>query len=166
MSTQSFGQARAIFTMRSTSNVTVWKFLAKNDEGLIIMSSSSLCSFTHAQLFGLAPEQSPVYHHILWKWRNYKRNWYNARNRTDLNGLNSGVILLYLERIRKSSEYDRLFSPEWISNVVQKYLFKVSACRAQRPFFLSSLFNVLPSSFDCRFLFLRAIWVTKTGTLW
>jgi len=81
-------------------------------------------NFTDAQLFGLAPEQSPVYHHILWKWRNYKRDRYDPRNRTDLNGLNSGVILLYLERIRQSSEYDRLFSPEWISNVVQKYLFK------------------------------------------
>jgi len=73
----------------------------------------------------LAPELSPVYHHILWKWRNYRGDKYKTQPHTDFNGLNSGVLLSYLERIRKNPEYDRLISPEWISSVVQKYLFKV-----------------------------------------
>ncbi|XP_060863758.1 xyloside xylosyltransferase 1 [Metopolophium dirhodum] len=81
-------------------------------------------NFTNTQLFGLAPELSPVYHHILWKWRNYRGDKYNTQPQTNLNGLNSGVLLSYLERIRKSAEYNRLISPEWISSVVQKYLFK------------------------------------------
>lgn len=101
--------------------------LSANTAALFIefsLSSSCRCSFTDTQLFGLAPEQSPVYHHILWKWRNSKPD--NAQNLANYNGLNSGVILSYLKRIRTSSDYRQLFSPEWISTVVQKYLFKVS----------------------------------------
>ncbi|VVC41546.1 Nucleotide-diphospho-sugar transferases [Cinara cedri] len=81
-------------------------------------------NFTDTQLFGLAPELSPVYHHILWKWRNYKGEKYKSREHIYLNGLNSGVIMLYLERIHNNNEYNQLISPEWISSVVQKYLFK------------------------------------------
>lgn len=91
------------------------------------------CSFTETQLFGLAPELSPVYYHILWKWRNYgdddddNDGKFKARRKlVNANGLNSGVILLYLERIRENAEYDRLIDADWISGVVQKYLFKVS----------------------------------------
>lgn len=74
----------------------------------------------------MAPELSPVYHHALWKWRNYKRDEYENRKHVNLNGLNSGVVMSYLERIRENAEYDRLISAQWISGVVQKYMFKVS----------------------------------------
>lgn len=45
----------------------------------------------------------------------------------NIQGLNSGVVLLFLERMRNSSSamYDKLISPEWISHAVQKYFFKV-----------------------------------------
>lgn len=76
-------------------------------------------------MFGLAPELSPVYYHILWKWRNYKDDKSKTEKHINLNGLNSGVILSYLERIRENADYDRLIRPEWISSVIQKYLFKV-----------------------------------------
>lgn len=98
------------------------KILLETAEHLLVLFSS----FTDTQLFGLAPEMSPVYHHILWKWRNYKGDKYKTQKHVNFNGLNSGVIMSYLERIRKSTEYNRLISPEWISSVVQKYLFKVS----------------------------------------
>lgn len=74
----------------------------------------------------MAPELSPVYHHALWKWRNYKRDEYENGKHVNYNGLNSGVVMSYLGRIRNNAEYDRLIGARWISAVVQKYMFKVS----------------------------------------
>jgi len=122
---------------------------------ILFINNCYYYSFTNTQLFGLAPELSPVYHHILWKWRNYKGDKYKTQPYTNMNGLNSGVILSYLERIRKSAEYDRLISPEWISGVVQKYLFKVSVNIC---YFWSLVYDW--------FMILRDIWVIKIGTLW
>lgn len=120
MSIQSFNPVFVNFIMFLTSKT--FKNVLEN----IFKSYLYYCSFTKTQLFGLAPELSPVYHHILWKWRNYKGVKFKMQRSKNLNGLNSGVIMSYLERIRKSSDYNRLISPEWISSVVQKYLFKVS----------------------------------------
>lgn len=125
MLTLSFNPAFAIFTMCSTSRIYLIENLFEKKLNSKY-TQNHYYSFTDTQLFGLAPELSPVYHHILWKWRNYNSDKYKTQELKNLNGLNSGVILSYLERIRKSAEYDRLISSEWISSVVQKYLFKVS----------------------------------------
>ncbi|XP_050430473.1 xyloside xylosyltransferase 1 [Adelges cooleyi] len=84
-------------------------------------------NFTDTEIFGLAPELSPVYHHILWKWRYFQGEKRKPKaERGNMQGLNSGVVLLNLERMRNNNSvlYDRLISPQWISTVVQKYLFK------------------------------------------
>ncbi|XP_050521677.1 xyloside xylosyltransferase 1 isoform X2 [Daktulosphaira vitifoliae] len=83
-------------------------------------------NFTDSEIFGLGPELSPVYHHILWKWQYFKSQKHKLKNKVNIQGLNSGVILLFLERMRNNSSiiYNRLISPEWISHAVQKYFFK------------------------------------------
>lgn len=87
--------------------------------------------FTKSTLFGLAPELSPVYRHILYNYR-LKHNTsfgdplkpVKPPHYTGYPGLNSGVMLFNLERIRNSEFYGSLISEPMVQNLVKKYLFK------------------------------------------
>ncbi|XP_018322290.1 xyloside xylosyltransferase 1 [Agrilus planipennis] len=91
-------------------------------------------SFNSSVLFGLAPELSPVYRHILTKYRmNHKTPFgeyyhsyelFNSNHSHGFQGYNTGVILLNITAIRNSKEYLNLISSEYVGNLTQKYKFK------------------------------------------
>ncbi|KAF5288953.1 hypothetical protein FQA39_LY03832 [Lamprigera yunnana] len=90
--------------------------------------------FKPTALFGLAPELTPVYRHILHKYRlnhittfgdYYKsKNMSNFTHPEGFQGYNSGVILLNLRKIRESQEYSTLLSKSFVDPLVKKYMFK------------------------------------------
>lgn len=78
-------------------------------------------------LFGLAPELSPVYHHILWKWKQANDNSsFGEPHTAGFPGVNSGVVLVQLNRIRHSESYSKYISEAYVTEITKKYLFKVS----------------------------------------
>lgn len=102
--------------------------------------------FMPHQLFGLAPELTPVYRHILYRYRirfpksnfgnpyhpmqlgskNFNNNLVSNRvqNGHGYPGLNSGVVLMFLNRIRDSRIYFEMLSEYEVHRLVVKYSFK------------------------------------------
>lgn len=109
--------------------------------------------FTSDNLFGLGPELTPVYRHVLYKYRainpttNFGNPYYlhllprknsaaAAGSDTEdsfrvgdyikrgYSGLNSGVVMMNFDAIRKSKHYEETLRPENVRNLVKKYLFK------------------------------------------
>ncbi|EDW01927.1 xyloside xylosyltransferase 1 [Drosophila grimshawi] len=103
--------------------------------------------FLPHQLFGLAPELTPVYRHILYRYRTRfpKSNFGNPYNPIQLGGkknnenklvssrnrdrhgypgLNSGVVLMLLNRIRDSKTYIEMLTQFEVNRLVAKYSFK------------------------------------------
>ncbi|XP_053687360.1 xyloside xylosyltransferase 1 [Sabethes cyaneus] len=105
--------------------------------------------FSSEHLFGLAPELTPVYLHILFKYRAQNPHSLFGTpyylNKTQLAigsslggffsrttkktkhgypGLNSGVVMLRLDRIRQSRLYEEIIKAESVKNMVEKYSFK------------------------------------------
>uniref|UniRef100_A0A336L0I6 CSON003067 protein n=1 Tax=Culicoides sonorensis TaxID=179676 RepID=A0A336L0I6_CULSO len=106
--------------------------------------------FNDENLFGLGPELTPVYRHVLYKYRakNPNTNFGNpydmyllptsdteADDNNNSNkgrkymkhgypGLNSGVVMLNFDAIRQSKLYEETLKPENIRNLVKKYYFK------------------------------------------
>ncbi|XP_058461925.1 xyloside xylosyltransferase 1 [Malaya genurostris] len=104
--------------------------------------------FGPEHLFGLAPELTPVYLHILFKYRAqnphtlfgtpyylnktavignslggfFSRN--AKKTKHGYPGLNSGVVMLRLDRIRQSRLYEEVIKAESVKNMVEKYAFK------------------------------------------
>ena len=85
-------------------------------------------SFGKESLFGLAPELTPVYRHILYMYRNknLKTIFGEPNYLGGYSGYNSGVILLNLKRLRESLEYDQIVGRDSVEHLVEKYEFKVS----------------------------------------
>lgn len=96
------------------------------------------CRFSSDNLFGLAPELTPVYRHILYKYRaknpntNFGNPYYPSIKHTKKKhtikhgypGLNSGVVLMDFEKIRKSKLYNENLNSENVMRLAHKYLFK------------------------------------------
>ncbi|KAL1404160.1 hypothetical protein pipiens_019037 [Culex pipiens pipiens] len=106
--------------------------------------------FGPEHLFGLAPELTPVYLHILYKYRAQNSHtlfgtpyYLNKTTTTTIGnsiggffsrtakktkhgypGLNSGVVMLQLDRIRQSRLYEEIIKPDSVKNIVEKYSFK------------------------------------------
>lgn len=117
--------------------------------------------FSSDNLFGLSPELTPVYHHILHEYRaknpntNFGKPYYpssalHLQQQIELQqmqqqqqqqlqpirmkskkhikhgypGLNSGVVLLDFEKIRKSKLYEDCLKPENVRRIAKKYYFK------------------------------------------
>ncbi|XP_061396821.1 xyloside xylosyltransferase 1 [Musca vetustissima] len=97
--------------------------------------------FSADHLFGLAPELTPVYRHILYRYRaNYPQTdfgspFYLPPSHQELQqqhssgkhgypGLNSGVVLLHLQRIRKSPLYHHQLQDVQVRKLTTKYMFK------------------------------------------
>lgn len=119
-------------------------------------------NFGDSALFGLAPELSPVYRHVLYLYRskNPKTIFGDPGHSGGYPGYNSGVILLNLDRLRKSLEYDQIVSRDMVEHIVEKYYFKVLHFIYLRYFNLNSLLI----SFDYYFTkydYLVAIFISK-----
>ncbi|XP_023295026.2 xyloside xylosyltransferase 1 [Lucilia cuprina] len=111
--------------------------------------------FSPDHLYGLAPELTPVYRHILYRYRaNYPNTDFGSpfymstsemhnmvseesqhtqhklrkSERHSLRhgypGLNSGVVLLHLKRIRKSQVYHQQLHDSEVRKLTSKYMFK------------------------------------------
>lgn len=97
---------------------------------------SFYCSFKSTALFGLAPELTTVYLHVLQNYRRTKKNstfgeFYHddvisatENHPRGFQGYNSGVLLLDLKAIRKSSLYNNLISKDNVDKLAKKYKFK------------------------------------------
>ncbi|XP_018908502.2 xyloside xylosyltransferase 1 isoform X3 [Bemisia tabaci] len=77
-------------------------------------------------LFGLAPELTPVYRHILYRYRNLHKDTLFGKSLIEggYPGLNSGVILFRLDRIRQSDVYNMLLQKNSSDFLANKYNFK------------------------------------------
>lgn len=84
-------------------------------------------NFGKEALFGLGPELTPVYRHVLYIYRskNPKTNFGEPGYLGGYPGYNSGVVLLNLKGLRESLEYDQIVSRDSVEHLVEKYEFKV-----------------------------------------
>lgn len=84
--------------------------------------------FPESAVFGLAPELTPVYRHVLYLYRNKNpgTKFGEPVMSGGYPGYNSGVVLFNLDRLRKSLEYDQIISRDSVRSMTEKYLFKVS----------------------------------------
>lgn len=108
--------------------------------------------FSPDHLYGLAPELTPVYRHILYRYRanfpttDFGSPFYMSPSemhnivsdesqhklrkserhslRHGYPGLNSGVVLLHLSRIRKSQVYHQQLEDSEVHKLTSKYMFK------------------------------------------
>ncbi|KAL0276974.1 UNVERIFIED_CONTAM: hypothetical protein PYX00_004419 [Menopon gallinae] len=82
-------------------------------------------NFGNETLLGIAPEQSPVYRHVLYMYRaKYRDTEFGKPLSQHGNpGVNSGVLLLNLAKMRESDLYERLLSPNQVKRLVEKYMF-------------------------------------------
>lgn len=81
--------------------------------------------FGNETLFALAPELSPVYHHILWKYLQVNENTTFGTPLPDgFPGVNSGVVLMHLDRIRQSKQYAYYISKPYVTEITKKYIFQ------------------------------------------
>lgn len=80
-------------------------------------------------LFGLAPELTPVYRHVLYLYRSHHKDTrfgepLSSHNDQGFPGVNSGVILFRLDRMRTNSLYNQLLQAEAVASLANKYSFK------------------------------------------
>uniref|UniRef100_A0A182NHI8 Xyloside xylosyltransferase 1 n=1 Tax=Anopheles dirus TaxID=7168 RepID=A0A182NHI8_9DIPT len=109
--------------------------------------------FAPDQLFGLAPELTPVYRHVLSRYRmNNPQTVFGSpyyldniaestdgskdfshskkpgspveKRRHGYPGLNSGVVMLHLDRIRRSRLYEEIIKESTVKNMAEKYAFQ------------------------------------------
>ncbi|XP_053676229.1 xyloside xylosyltransferase 1 [Anopheles nili] len=114
-------------------------------------------AFAPDQLFGLAPELTPVYRHVLSRYRmanpqtlfgspyyldkvppagttpelpknparsNRKPAPNDSKQRHGYPGLNSGVVMLHLERIRRSRLFEEIVKESTVKSMAEKYAFQ------------------------------------------
>ena len=82
-------------------------------------------NFDDQQLLGLAPELSPVYRHILYIYRNkHKTTLLGEPKGLGFPGFNSGIVLMKLDRLRKSNLYHSLMTNSSLQRLTNKYSFK------------------------------------------
>lgn len=82
--------------------------------------------FGSKALFGLAPELTPVYRHVLYLYRNkHPETMFGEPGHfKGYPGYNSGVVLFNLDRLRKSSEYNEIVKKDNVDLMTEKYHFK------------------------------------------
>ncbi|XP_059491161.1 xyloside xylosyltransferase 1-like [Neocloeon triangulifer] len=84
--------------------------------------------FNDDQMFGLAPELSPVYKHVLYKYLNKLKENPQKIGEPDIedgySGFNSGVVLLDLEKMRLSAFYETLVSTDSVNELSVEFEFK------------------------------------------
>lgn len=81
--------------------------------------------FTQHNIIGIAREAQPVYRHTFNMYRNLHKDTRVGGPPPDgLTGFNSGVLLLDLDRMRKSKLYNSLLTAETVKSLTEKYMFK------------------------------------------
>lgn len=81
-------------------------------------------NFQPTNILGIAHEQSPVYRHVLHKYRGAHRNTLIGDPPPKGNpGYNSGVVLFHLENMRNSAIYNRILAGDEIKSLSDKYSF-------------------------------------------
>ncbi|XP_051528190.1 xyloside xylosyltransferase 1-like isoform X1 [Myxocyprinus asiaticus] len=81
--------------------------------------------FPPEAIIGIAREMQPVYRHTFWQYRKE-----NPKSRVGdpppdgLPGFNSGVMLLDLDAMRRSTLYNQLLEPERVARLAEKYHFR------------------------------------------
>ncbi|XP_050413843.1 xyloside xylosyltransferase 1 isoform X1 [Patella vulgata] len=109
--------------------------------------------FSTDNIIGIAHDAQPVYRHTFSSYRSQNPGTRVGEPSPDgLTGFNSGVLLLDLDRMRKSALYNSLLNPNIIKNLTEKYQFK-GHLGDQDLFTLLSLdyeklFYVLPCSWN------------------
>jgi hypothetical protein len=85
-------------------------------------------NFGKQALFGLAPELTPVYRHVLYLYRNKHPTtmFGEPRHKGGYPGYNSGMVLFNLERLRESHVYNEIVSKDSVDAMTEKYHFKVN----------------------------------------
>ncbi|KAM0726420.1 Xyloside xylosyltransferase 1 [Formica fusca] len=83
-------------------------------------------NFGKEALFGLAPELTPVYRHVLYLYRTKHPTtmFGEPRHKGGYPGYNSGMVLFNLERLRKSLEYHEIVTKNNVDTMTEKYHFK------------------------------------------
>ncbi|XP_044268502.1 xyloside xylosyltransferase 1 isoform X1 [Tribolium madens] len=91
--------------------------------------------FKPSALYGLAPELTPVYRHVLQSYKVKKNSTFgeyyhstaisrNMQHPRGFQGYNSGVVLINLDAIRKSKEYSKIIRNETVQYLTSKYKFR------------------------------------------
>lgn len=81
--------------------------------------------FTADNVIGIAREAQPVYRHTFHMYRNsHKDTRVGGPPPDGLTGFNSGVLLLDLDKMRKSTLYNSLLTAETVKSLTEKYMFK------------------------------------------
>ena len=81
--------------------------------------------FNETNLIGIARDGQPVYRHLFWKYRQENpETRVGSPAPNGLTGFNSGVLLLELNRMRKSEIYQNLITDEMVDKLTEKYHFK------------------------------------------
>jgi xylosyl alpha-1,3-xylosyltransferase len=93
--------------------------------GSILELEHHFQDFDSRQMLGMAPELSPVYHHILYEFRKkHKKTLLGAPKGKGFPGYNSGVVLMKLDRLRTSDLYKTLISNSSLASLTSKYFFR------------------------------------------
>lgn len=92
----------------------------------IVLLFNEFKNFGNQTVLGLAPELTPVYQHILYIYRSQHKDtkFGNPLSTGGFPGVNSGVVLIDIEKQRSSVEYQNLLRPDVVQNLTQKYSFK------------------------------------------
>ena len=81
--------------------------------------------FTEDNVIGIAREAQPVYMHTFNMYRNKNKDTRVGNPPPDgLTGFNSGVLLLDLDKMRKSKSYNSLLTAETVKALTEKFMFK------------------------------------------
>ena len=82
-------------------------------------------SFTETNIMGIARDGQPVYKHNFHMYINKNKGTRVGAPPPDgLTGFNSGVLLLDLDKMRKSDIYNSLLSANSVKQLTEKYMFK------------------------------------------
>ncbi|KTF84053.1 hypothetical protein cypCar_00021269 [Cyprinus carpio] len=81
--------------------------------------------FPAEAVIGIAREMQPVYRHTFWQYRKENPKSHVGDPPPDgLPGFNSGVMLLNLDTMRRSTLYNQLLEPERVARLAEKYHFR------------------------------------------
>ena len=109
--------------------------------------------FTDTNILGIGHDLQPVYRHTFWSYRSkHKGTRVGEPPPNGLTGFNSGVLLLDLDRMRKSSLYNSLLNRESLEHLTKEFEFKGHL--GDQDFFTllsmkyEELFHVLPCNWN------------------
>ena len=81
--------------------------------------------FSPSNVIGIAYENQPVYRHVLSAYRQSHPGTRAGEPAPDgIPGFNSGVLLMDLERMRKSERYNRLLDSDMMKKLAEKYSYQ------------------------------------------